>query len=576
MSESKKYFWIKLQKTFYSDVCVKKLRSLAGGDTYIIIYQKLLLETIGNDGLLILKNICDEPSEEIALLIDEDEGNIKACLNILHSLKLCEFNNNNELFFHQALENTGKESESTKRVRAYRERQKNIAQNKNIDDSIEATISSETAAAAKINNTIMEEKKFSEEEKRLIREEMTEEKYFDDTIEYDDIEIDDDDDDELDDIDDDYNYDFDDVEDYKNRKSEYELEYEGYGKNGALEHELSYQKQYDEYEKECEQQRDEIFETKCSYDETDNIDYSVEWNKYVMSWDEYVQKRNIELELEKNKNQKGEGDCKIEIDSSDKSRKAGMGSTENINSKNINITTPTIVDKNINVDDNSIALNSEIKSTASMGEIKLMQDKLDNDEKKCFVEKLLEAHKKLTIKTVSEYVTLFEKICLCVKGQEARMTIKTSLENAYTNRRYNWRQCIFEAVRKIKMQNIKPAFRWANFIDELLILLVDGACNSKGIEEKNVERYISRTEKKASKILAYEEARQIRKRQRRKEREEQNSLDNQKKMADEIGISIEELENARMGIVKLAMLGIFEVSKDVVADVKKYLDLSKE
>ena len=565
MSDSKKYFWIKLQKTFYSDVCVKKLRSLAGGDTYIIIYQKLLLETICNDGLLILKNICDEPSEEIALLIDEDEGNIKACLNILHSLKLCEFNNNNELFFHQALENTGKESESTKRVRAYRERQKNISQNKNIDDNIEA-LNSSRSSAAKINNTTMEEKKFSEEEKRRIREEMTEEKYFDDTIEYDDI---DDDDEIYDNIDDDdYDYNFDDVEDYKNRKSEYELEYEGYGKNGALEHELSYQKQYDEYEKECEQQRDEIFETKCSYDETDNIDYSVEWNKYVMSWDEYVQKRNIELELEKNKNQKGEGDCKIEI--------------ENSNSKNIDIdddsSPPKInidIEKNIQIDSSNKSKKVSLCSS-SKAEIKLMRDKLENDEKKCFVEKLLEAHKKLTIKTVSEYETLFEKICLCVKGQVAREAIKNSLENAFINRRYNWRQCIFEAVRKIKMQNIKPAFRWANFIDELLILLIDGACNCNGVEEKNVERYISRSEKKASKILAREEARQLRKLQRRKEHEEQNSIDNQIKMADEIGISVEELENARMGIVKLAMLGLFVVSEDVVGDVKKYLQISKE
>ncbi len=565
MSDSKKYFWIKLQKTFYSDVCVKKLRSLAGGDTYIIIYQKLLLETICNDGLLILKNICDEPSEEIALLIDEDEGNIKACLNILHSLKLCEFNNNNELFFHQALENTGKESESTKRVRAYRERQKNISQNKNIDDNIEA-LNSSRSSAAKINNTTMEEKKFSEEEKRRIREEMTEEKYFDDTIEYDDI---DDDDEIYDNIDDDdYDYNFDDVEDYKNRKSEYELEYEGYGKNGALEHELSYQKQYDEYQKECEQQGDEICETKCSYDETDNIDYSVEWNKYVMSWDEYVQKRNIELELEKNKNQKGEGDCKIEI--------------ENSNSKNIDIdddsSPPKInidIEKNIQIDSSNKSKKVSLCSS-SKAEIKLMRDKLENDEKKCFVEKLLEAHKKLTIKTVSEYETLFEKICLCVKGQVAREAIKNSLENAFINRRYNWRQCIFEAVRKIKMQNIKPAFRWANFIDELLILLIDGACNCNGVEEKNVERYISRSEKKASKILAREEARQLRKLQRRKEHEEQNSIDNQIKMADEIGISVEELENARMGIVKLAMLGLFVVSEDVVGDVKKYLQISKE
>ena len=34
---AKKYFWLKLKKVFFRDKAIKKLRSIAGGDTYTIL-----------------------------------------------------------------------------------------------------------------------------------------------------------------------------------------------------------------------------------------------------------------------------------------------------------------------------------------------------------------------------------------------------------------------------------------------------------------------------------------------------------------------------------------------------------
>lgn len=94
MSDSKKYYWLKLQKTFFSDKKMKKVRLIAGGEIYTIIYLKLLLESLDNGGLIEFENICDNPAEELSLMIDETADNIKACLVILEKLKLCEYNNN--------------------------------------------------------------------------------------------------------------------------------------------------------------------------------------------------------------------------------------------------------------------------------------------------------------------------------------------------------------------------------------------------------------------------------------------------------------------------------------------------
>lgn len=85
---------VKTTKDFFSDKKIKKMRLIAGGEIYTIIYLKLLLESLDNGGLIEFENICDNPAEELSLMIDETADNIKACLVILEKLKLCEYNDN--------------------------------------------------------------------------------------------------------------------------------------------------------------------------------------------------------------------------------------------------------------------------------------------------------------------------------------------------------------------------------------------------------------------------------------------------------------------------------------------------
>ena len=46
MEKAKKYYWLKLMKDFFTQPKIKKLRKIAGGDTYTIIYLKLQLLSI--------------------------------------------------------------------------------------------------------------------------------------------------------------------------------------------------------------------------------------------------------------------------------------------------------------------------------------------------------------------------------------------------------------------------------------------------------------------------------------------------------------------------------------------------
>lgn len=120
MSE-KRYYWLKLMKDFFTNPKIKKLRKLAGGDTFTIIYLKLQLLSLDNEGVLIFQGIENTFEEEMALTIDEDVENVSVTLNYLISQNLMEVLNETEYLLTETQCLIGSESSVTKRVRKHRE-----------------------------------------------------------------------------------------------------------------------------------------------------------------------------------------------------------------------------------------------------------------------------------------------------------------------------------------------------------------------------------------------------------------------------------------------------------------------
>ena len=126
-TSNKKYYWLKLKTDFFTDKPIKKLRKIAGGDTYTIIYLKLLLASLKDDGNMIFEGIEDSFAEEIALDIDEDPENVKVTLTFLVKHGLIEQVSEEEIKFNQVQTLIGNECESAERVRKLRERKQQQA-----------------------------------------------------------------------------------------------------------------------------------------------------------------------------------------------------------------------------------------------------------------------------------------------------------------------------------------------------------------------------------------------------------------------------------------------------------------
>lgn len=118
----KRYYWLKLQDDFFTSKRIKKLRKIAGGDTYTIIYLKMQLLAMKNNGMLEYTGLESTFAEELALDLDEEPENVSVTINFLLSCGLLETNDNVEYFVPYAVANTGSETSSAKRVREFRTR----------------------------------------------------------------------------------------------------------------------------------------------------------------------------------------------------------------------------------------------------------------------------------------------------------------------------------------------------------------------------------------------------------------------------------------------------------------------
>ena len=126
---AKRYYWLKLKEDWFSDKRIKKLRSIAGGDTYTVIYLKMMLLSLKDEGKLYFEGVENDFASEIALALDEGVEDVKLTLTFLEQHGLIEICDDDKYEYRltEVPAVIGSETASTIRSRECRERQKQLA-----------------------------------------------------------------------------------------------------------------------------------------------------------------------------------------------------------------------------------------------------------------------------------------------------------------------------------------------------------------------------------------------------------------------------------------------------------------
>ncbi|WP_262123414.1 conserved phage C-terminal domain-containing protein [Anaerococcus sp. Marseille-Q5996] len=121
MGDEKRYYWLKLKDDFFQSRKMKKLRKVAGGDTYTIIYLKLQLLSINNDGVIEFEGTDEDIFHQLALEIDEEIDDIKMTVAFCTANDLIEIKEQ-DLFLNDVPHLIGSETQAARRMRRKRAR----------------------------------------------------------------------------------------------------------------------------------------------------------------------------------------------------------------------------------------------------------------------------------------------------------------------------------------------------------------------------------------------------------------------------------------------------------------------
>jgi len=131
---NKRYYWLKLMKDFFQQAKIKKLRRIAGGDTYVVIYLKMMLLSINSDGVIVFESVEATLEEELALVLDEEVDNVKVLIAFLVSNNLIEQKSESDFFMVEVSSLIGSETAAAERVRKHREKKKMLHCNTTVTD----------------------------------------------------------------------------------------------------------------------------------------------------------------------------------------------------------------------------------------------------------------------------------------------------------------------------------------------------------------------------------------------------------------------------------------------------------
>lgn len=118
----KRYYWLKLKEEFFGDKRLKALRRLDGGDTMAVIFLRMQLLSLKDDGVISFSGICDTVADELALDLGEDAECVSQTIEALQRFGLAELSDNGTILLPTVAECVGSVTDSAERMRRFRDK----------------------------------------------------------------------------------------------------------------------------------------------------------------------------------------------------------------------------------------------------------------------------------------------------------------------------------------------------------------------------------------------------------------------------------------------------------------------
>lgn len=131
MAKTKVYFWLKVDKKFFDNLFIKRLKQTPGGYTMIVIYIRLMLESLEDDCILYYEGYFDNLVQELALKLDVTEDDINMTMAYFTKCGLIQIDGDGHATLSQAKAMVESETNWAKYKRRKREK---VSESKKLDN----------------------------------------------------------------------------------------------------------------------------------------------------------------------------------------------------------------------------------------------------------------------------------------------------------------------------------------------------------------------------------------------------------------------------------------------------------
>jgi len=122
MSDTKKYYWLKLQRDFFKRHDIQIIESMPNGEKYLIFYLKLLCESVDHDGNLRFSEEIPYEEEMLATITHMNIDIVKSAVKLFTNLKMMEIMDDGTYYMNQIEKMTGSATSDSIRMKLAREK----------------------------------------------------------------------------------------------------------------------------------------------------------------------------------------------------------------------------------------------------------------------------------------------------------------------------------------------------------------------------------------------------------------------------------------------------------------------
>lgn len=134
MAKTKVYFWLKVDKKFFDNLFIKRLKHMPGGYTMTVIYIRLMLESLEDDCILYYEGYFDNLVQELALKLDVSEDDINMTVAYFTKCGLIQIDDDGHATLSQAKAMVESETNWAKYKREQRKNSQNLPKLENVQN----------------------------------------------------------------------------------------------------------------------------------------------------------------------------------------------------------------------------------------------------------------------------------------------------------------------------------------------------------------------------------------------------------------------------------------------------------